>query len=585
MSTEEDAAARGRAAWQIAETAAQLLAVDPAGLAGVRVCAAPGPARDAWFDEASALWPTDTPIRRSPVDAAEGRLIGGIDLGATLSEGRLVEQRGLLADADDGILVVRMADRMDRSAAAHIAAALDQRCVHVERSGISRVDPARFGLVLFDESAGPGEGPPELLLERVGLQVDLHSVSIRDIAPFASLREDIADARAILDGVTTAAGLAEDIAKAGLMLGVASLRSLGFVLRAARALAALGGRDEVGMTDAAAACQLVYGPRAAPPDPEAPPPEPPPPPSPSEANQQVADGSTREDVDMERLVEAVESALASGALDALRPERRSARSSGEGRSGAELPSSRQGRPRAARRGDPRRDGRLDLMGTLQAAAPWQKLRPRTGGAQVAIRADDFRVKRFKTPAASTVIFVVDASGSSAMHRMAEAKGAVELLLSDCYARRDCVALITFRGEGAEIAVAPTRSLVMARRRLTGLRGGGATPLAAGIVAASVLAKAEHARGRTPFLVFLSDGRGNIALDGARGADAAREDAVSAARRLRAEGYDALFFDISTRPSHRARALSAEMGAAYRPLPFADAGVVSRSVRRAMQDGA
>ena len=91
--------------------------------------------------------------------------------------------------------------------------------------------------------------------------------------------------------------------------------------------------------------------------------------------------------------------------------------------------------------------RLNIVETLRAAAPWQKIRQRkSGGGSVEVRPDDFRITRFKRRGASATIFVVDASGSSALHRLAEAKGAIELLLADCYVRRDQVALIAFRGK-------------------------------------------------------------------------------------------------------------------------------------------
>ncbi len=140
-----------------------------------------------------------------------------------------------------------------------------------------------------------------------------------------------------------------------------------------------------------------------------------------------------------------------------------------------------------------------------------------------MRREDFRVSRFKQRSETTTVFVVDASGSSALHRLAEAKGAVELLLADCYVRRDSVALIAFRGRRAELLLPPTRSLVRAKRSLAGLPGGGGTPLAAGIDAALALADAMRRRGATPVVVPLTDGRANIARDGAgrarAGADA------------------------------------------------------------------
>ena len=118
-------------------------------------------------------------------------------------------------------------------------------------------------------------------------------------------------------------------------------------------------------------------------------------------------------------------------------------------------------------------------------------------------------------AAARTISSSDASsgslgGSSALHRLAEAKGAVELLLADCYVRRDSVAVLAFRGRSAELLLPPTRSLVRAKRSLAELPGGGGTPLAAGIDAARELAFAVRRRGDTAVVVVLSDGRANLA---------------------------------------------------------------------------
>ena len=139
------------------------------------------------------------------------------------------------------------------------------------------------------------------------------------------------------------------------------------------------------------------------------------------------------------------------------------------------------------------------------------MRPR-----ILIRKDDFRIARFKQRSETTTIFVVDASGSAALHRLAEAKGAVELLLADCYVRRDQVALIAFRGISAELLLPPTRSLARAKRSLAGLPGGGGTPLAAGLDAAFALADLILRKGQTPTVILLTDGRANVARDGGAG---------------------------------------------------------------------
>ena len=245
----------------------------------------------------------------------------------------------------------------------------------------------------------------------------------------------------------------------------------------------------------------------------------------------------------------------------------------------------------ARRGEPRSGARLNVMETLRAAAPWQKLRqlqherqfPTPTGVpykRIHVRREDFHVTRFKQVGQTTTLFVVDASGSSALHRLAEAKGAVELLLADCYVRRDRVAVLAFRGKTAELLLPPTRSLARAKRALAGLPGGGGTPLASAIDAARELADQISRRGETPIVVLLTDGRGNMARDGTPGRAKASEDALSAARQMRLAGITTLLLDTSLQPQAAAQALAKAMGARYVPLPYASAQAVSRVVQLA-----
>ena len=163
--------------------------------------------------------------------------------------------------------------------------------------------------------------------------------------------------------------------------------------------------------------------------------------------------------------------------------------------------------------------------------------------------------------------------------LAEAKGAVELLLADCYVRRDRVALIAFRGPGAELLLPPTRSLVRAKRGLAQLPGGGGTPLAAAIDSSLTIADAARRRGETPLVVFLTDGRANVGRDGVGGRTRAREDALQAARSLRVAGFATLVIDTSPRARPDARELAEAMAARYLPLPQADAATLSQAVRR------
>jgi magnesium chelatase subunit D len=581
--TEAREPAAGPAAWSDAVLAAALFAVDPAGLGGVWVRSPAGPVADTWLELLRDFLPPGTPLRRVPLHAGDERLLGGLDLAATLGAGRPVAARGLISEADGGVLVLPMAERITPAAAARITAALDAGEVAVERDGLALRSPARVGAVALDEAAQGEEGPPSALLERLAFAVDLSPVSTRDLGEEGPPPEAVHAARARLAAIQAADAVREALCAAALGLGIGSLRAPWLALRAARAAAALAGRDEPGEADAALAARLVFAARAtALPAPEdAPQSEEPPPdaPEPEEPSSATPDRPL-EDV----VLEAALAALPPDALARLRqglaPK---ARAQGQGRAGAVQKSRLRGRPAGTRAGEPRGGSRLNVVETLRAAAPWQPLRRRArddARQRVEVRRDDFRITRFKQRSPSTTLFVVDASGSAALHRLAEAKGAVELLLADCYVRRDQVALVAFRGTGAELLLPPTRSLTRARRSLAALPGGGGTPMAIGLDVALEVAVQLERRGESVTLVLLTDGRPNIARDGQHGRARAAEDALAAARRLAARPLAALVVDTAPRPEPLARQLAEAMGAVYLPLPHADAARLSRAVQSA-----
>ena len=236
--------------------------------------------------------------------------------------------------------------------------------------------------------------------------------------------------------------------------------------------------------------------------------------------------------------------------------------------------------RALAGGAPSRE-RTGDRGGICGPGSGKRRRPGSGhGAtrRIEVHPDDFRIVRFRQRTETSIVFAVDASGSTALHRLGEAKGAVELLLADCYVRRDHVALIAFRGREATLLLPPTRSLTRAKRCLAGLPGGGATPLAAGIDAAATLADTERRRGRTPVIVLLTDGRANMTRDGSGGRQRAETEAMASARAPRDAGFTVLLVDTSPRPNPFARTLADVMHARYVPLPRADASTLSRAVR-------
>ncbi|MGQ0455682.1 MAG: magnesium chelatase subunit D [Hyphomicrobium sp.] len=586
-------------AWELAIRAAQCLAVDPAGLGGASIRCRSGVVRDRWMTLFGSLLQPGSPMRRVPLHVTDERLLGGLDLAATLKAGKPIAQSGLLAEADGGVLVLQSAERMPFAAAARVSGAIDRKCVVTQRDGFDSKTSSSFGIISFDESVTDDEGPPPSLLERQAFILDLDVVSHREALVTDADIANIANARAMARRVTIGDDVIEALCAAAIAMGVGSLRASLFAVAAARILAALDARDVVSASDAALAAQLVLAPRAT----QAPPsnadepqeqqqPEPPP----SSDAPPPDDEQLHEDQLQDMILEAAKAAIPKGLLAALQIEQtRRARGKTAGRAGAKQASVRHGRPVGVRRGELKSGARLNLVETLRAAAVWQPLRRREAALKmvasedrkrrVEVRKDDFRITRFNNPAETTTIFLVDASGSSALNRLAEAKGAVELLLADCYVRRDQVALIAFRGKSAELLLPPTRSLARAKRSLAGLPGGGGTPLAHGLAAASELADMVRRKGQTPNVIVLTDGRANIARDGAPGRPKAEADALASARVLALAGVSSLVIDTSPHPADQSEKLAKAMAAIYLPLPHADAASLSRAVKAAAFDPA
>ena len=580
--------------WKDSCRSAALFALDPSALGGISLRACAGPVRDAWLAQLRKMLPDGAPVRRVPLNIADERLLGGLDLAATLRAGRPVAERGLLAETNGGVLLLAMAERLSAATAARMTAAIDAGEVLLERDGLGRRFPCRLGIVALDEGDGTEEMPPAALLERCAFLVDLGTIAVRDA--LAAPATAMADARALLPKVVAGEDAVVALSAVAMELGVASIRAVLMALHAARAAAALDGRAAVTEDDVTVAARLVLAPRATtiprdkpkppteleePPDPDVPEPE--------EASDDPGgnDSGAPSDASLNEIVlAAAKAAIPPGLLAALQA---SAHAPGRsltapGRAGAPKPSARRGRPVGVCRGELVAGGRLNIVATLRAAAPWQRLRRQASpekAARIRIRSDDFRITRFQQRTESTVIFVVDASGSAALSRLAEAKGAVELLLADCYVRRDQVALLAFRGRAATLLLPPTGSLVRAKRSLAGLAGGGGTPLASALTEATSLGNLVRRRGQTAFIILLTDGRGNIALDGSPGRAKALMDGLAAARALRATGLAALLIDTSPSPQPQGRTLAAEMGARYLPLPYADAATLSRVVRAAL----
>ncbi|MDT8326728.1 MAG: magnesium chelatase subunit D [Roseovarius sp.] len=550
-------------AWARALRALTLLAIDPEGLRGLTLRARAGPVRQVFE---TALARLAGPARRIHPDLSDTQLFGGADIAATLARGKLVRAPGL-AD-HPARLVLTMAERTRPGLAARLAQLLDSSPGHA--------------LVLLDEGIEAEEAAPITLTERLALYVSLEGIHHAAAKPLLPAPADLATARARLAMIRHAPGDIATLAVLAQSFGIDSLRAPLLALRAARANAAFLGQDEVTPDDLRLAAELVYPSRATqmPQEPEQQEQSPP-----EEPQDQAQASSDLPDIPDDILVDAIAALLPPALLDQLsqtRPNRGAATGSGAGQRRKAL---QRGRPLPARPGTPDGRARIDIIATLRAAAPWQGARraARPEAKGLIIHPGDIHLRRYEDRSDRLLIFAVDASGSAAMARLAEAKGAVELLLAQAYARRDRVAMIAFRGTTADVILAPTRALAQAKRQLAGLPGGGGTPLASALEATLALARQAQGQGLSPAIAFLTDARANITLDGQGDRTQAAEDTKRLAGLLRAQGLPAIVIDTAMRPGPAPAQLAADMGARHLPLPRADARMISTAVTAALGD--
>ena len=595
----------GLETWNDAMTSLQLLQIDPHGFGGIWVRAPFGPVRDNWLRHLSQ---TGLKAIKLPGHIDLERLLGGIDLARTLQSGKLQMQSGLLQQADQGLVCLSMAENFPTALVAPITQAMDTQTVGSVTS--------QFGVVALDESTEDEPSINPALQERLGLWFDLKEIAPLDVSELTLnviqqdsshdalgiqlALDDLAQMKQSLAQVNWTDEQALAICSTAQDLGIDSLRIPTLALRIARCHAVLHSRSQLADEDLAFAARRVLGPRATrlpAPEEDAPrsdadesPPddqsastsEPPPPPDMSmdaevEPENQASQDDTRteeEDATNTPSSEQLQEMMVAAALASLPPDvlagllTKPGRNQGNtsGRSGQFRSGMQRGRPLPPRPGRPGGHARLHVLATLRAAAPKQRLRLGTQEGHVAIRSEDFHVHRYQQHSSSCLILALDASGSAALQRLAEAKGAVELLLQQSYARRDSVCIVSFKGAQAQLLLPMTRSLVRAKRAMTGLPGGGGTPLALALKMACEQALQLQRQGVTPILVVLSDGRANVNLQGVGGRAQAQADAQQWAAQWRQTGHRALWIDTSLQPDAQVQNMAHIMGGSYMPMP-------------------
>ncbi len=624
-------------AWDDSLWALAALAIDPTALKGIWLKTSHGPVTQEWLNWLKALRHDSIKL---PCNIDSERLLGGMDLAMTLQNGKPVKQSGLLAQSNGRLLLCPMAERMSESSSSILAQVLDTKRVNSHFSHES--DETHFGLIAVDESTVDERGISLALREQLAIWLDLNHTHPKDTASDETLdmlehveKKLITDPLSFereINAISIKEQDVRDLCELALGFSINSLRAPWYAIRLASTLAILRGSDRVEPQDLGRAARLVLTPRATSlpsqnekdgaegqSAPNVPPPSQPNDPLERDGQDTEEENSfedpshdalqappehdlqeqTEDQEISEKSVQALETsvleaALATlpvGLLNQLAQGQSKSKNASAGRMGDLQKSSQKGRPLSPLKGQPSNGSRLHVLATLRHAAPRQKIRELTttqevsngklfptGKKRIKILSEDFHVQRFAKRSESCIVFCIDASGSAALERLAEAKGAVELLLKDSYARRDHICVIGFRDRQAQLHLPITRSLLRAKKELQSLPGGGGTPLASALkLCAETALQARH-HGMMPTLVILSDGRANITLQGEGSRATAKSQALEWAKQWRTLKIQSIWLDTSARADQQAQEIAIAMDAKYVPLPHANSQRMAKTVQ-------
>jgi len=498
------------------------------------------------------------PVVDLPLGATEDRVCGTIDIERALKEGKKEFEPGLLARANRGFLYIDEVNLLDDHLVDILLDVAASGWNKVERESISVEHPSRFVLI---GSGNPEEGElrPQLL-DRFGLHAEVKTdnyltnrvaiIELRDaydrrpeafVAAYESeqkkLRRRIVRARENFNSVKVPRELLTRIAQFCAELKVDGHRGELTIMRAARALAAFEDRKVVDEDDV----KQVVG---------------------MSLRHRLRRDILEETATTERIEQAVESVLKQPGENPedgddhesrpgnpkQKPDRRQ-----ETESEVTHPSTAKGKVRnnstevpspPAAKGDgntaqwedeftnhsrtgkshseSKRARRMKAASGQTRGRYSRSVAFKPSGSRVALDAtlralavghttagDAIRYKLLKHKEGTLFIFAIDTSGSMAANRIARAKASIIKLLRKSYLNRDHVAVISFRGTEANVALPPSRSILRARRVLDSLQMGGSTPLSAGLVCTIDLIRRVRDVYRETAVLLFTDGHANV----------------------------------------------------------------------------
>ncbi|MCA1626404.1 MAG: magnesium chelatase ATPase subunit I [Acidobacteria bacterium] len=579
------------------------------------------------------------PVVELPLSATEDRVCGTIDFGRALSEGVKTFEPGLLARANRGFLYIDEVNLLeDHLVDLLLDVAATGRNL-VEREGVSITHPSRFVLVgsgnpeegelrpqLLDrfglfteiETVADVEQRVEIVARRERFDRDPCTFSAEFQQAETQLGRRLIRAQRLFNEVSVPRELLRRIAELCVRLKVDGHRGELTIARAARALAAFENRRAATATDVRRVAALALRHRLRR-DPLAPT-------SggervereiaelfdePGRADDQVEQarkhserqprreasrvqkdgsgerngGNTRSDQQASQIQEAQAAPPADGRLPtgihsiqggsqkrepfaAFGRQRRGGRKSAEAGRGRFT--------RATNVPPPQGTKAVALAATLLAAAQSPAERDESSGLPaLAVTAEHLRFKRFTRKSGTLFILAVDTSGSMALNRIRQAKGALEELLRQSYVNRDRVALISFRERRAELLLPPSQSPALCKRQLDALPVGGATPLSAALLRALEVARRAAQQGvRQIALLIFTDGRANIPLaaevklSGATARELIKREVERLGSLIQKAGVSSIIIDTQNRftAGNEGQQLALSLGGQYFQLP-------------------